>query len=667
MRVLGRALLLLLGLTLALTTPVPAREPAPQVVRVGVFNYYPAIFLDADGVVKGFYVDMLAEIARREGWRIDYVPGSWSQGLERLKAGEVDVLTSVAKTGERAEFMDFGGTPLLTVWGELYVPQASTLGSIADLEGKTIAVMKGDFNARNFIELVQKFGVRCEFVHLPSFDQVFEAVAQGRADGAVANMVFGSARHREYGLKATGVMFNPFDIYFAVAKGRNGELLATFDRYLETWRADGNSVYHQARLRWNQGLSPGAPGSPWMARLASAGGVVLLGGLGFILWTRQHTSRKLAQREARLQESTDMIRLLLDSTGEAIFGLDREGKATFCNAACLRLLGYDHAERLIGHNMHALLHHSRADGSPMAQDDCPIYQALRLGKGVHMDDGVFRRADGSGFPVECWSYPIRREGEWLGSVVTFIDISQRKQAEAALKQKNTELERFVYTVSHDLKSPLVTIKSFLGLLQQDLANNAVEDIDKDLAYLKGAADSMDRLISELLQLSRAGRELAPPVELGFQQVVNQSLAALAGYLVDPSIQINLAQQDVTLFGDPVRLGQIWSNLIENAVKYQGDRPLSLDIGFETVGGELVFFVRDNGIGIEPCNTEKVFGLFEKLDGRSEGSGLGLALVKKIVELYQGRIWVVSDGLGQGSCFRFTLPGSCAHLKGGASV
>lgn len=662
MRVICRALLL--GLILSLATPAPAREHSPRVVRVGAFNYYPAIFLDADGVVKGFYVDMLAEIGRREGWQIDYVPGSWSQGLERLKSGEVDVLTSVAKTEERAEFMDFGGIPLLTVWGELYVPQASTLGSITDLEGKTIAVMKGDFNARNFIELVKKFGVHCEFVDLASFDQVFQAVNQGRADGGVASVVFGSAKHRDYGLKATGVMFNPFDIYFAVAKGRNGDLLATFDQYLESWRADGNSVYHQARLRWNRELSPS---SPWMARLASAGGVLLFGGLGFILWMRHQTGRKIAQREARLQESTEMIRLLLDSTGEAIFGLDREGNATFCNAACLRLLGYDHAEQLIGKNMHALLHHSRSDGSPIAQDDCAIYQALRSGKGVHVDDGVFRRADGSGFPVECWSYPIRREGEWLGSVVTFVDISHRKRAEATLKQKNAELERFVYTVSHDLKSPLVTIKSFLGLLQQDLANNAVEEIDKDIAYLKGAADSMDRLISELLQLSRAGRELAPPVEVGFQQIVSQSLAALAGCLTDPSIEINLTQQDVPLFGDPVRLGQIWSNLIENAVKYQGDRPLTIDIGFEAKERELVFFVGDNGLGIEPCNAEKVFGLFEQLDGRSEGSGLGLALVKKIVELYQGRIWVVSDGLGQGSCFRFTLPGCKAHRKEGASV
>lgn len=404
--------------------------------------------------------------------------------------------------------------------------------------------------------------------------------------------------------------------------------------------------------------------------LLSGLALLTIGSLVFILLLRRQVERKtaaLAQREARLQESSAMIRLLLDSTAEAIFGLDLQGNCTFCNAACLRMLGYERAEQFIGNNMHALIHHSRADGSPIAQEDCAIHQAFRLGTEVHVDDQVLWRADGSCFPVECWSHPIRREGRMLGAVVTFVDISQRKGAEAALKQKNQEMERFVYTISHDLKSPLVTIKSFLGLLQQDLAANDAEEIAKDMTFIKGAADNMDRLIGELLQLSRAGRELAPPVAVGFQQIVRQSLAALAGRLVDSSIEVKLAEQEVQLFGDPVRLGQIWSNLIDNAVKYQGDRPLIIDIGVDTEGPEPVFFVGDNGIGIESGNAEKVFGLFEQLDGRSEGSGLGLALVKKIVELYQGRIWITSEGLGRGCCFRFTLPGCRAHLKGELSV
>jgi signal transduction histidine kinase len=119
-----------------------------------------------------------------------------------------------------------------------------------------------------------------------------------------------------------------------------------------------------------------------------------------------------------------------------------------------------------------------------------------------------------------------------------------------------------------------------------------------------------------------------------------------------------------LFGDRSRLIEIWQNLIDNAIKYMGDNQSApcVEIGIDNAGGEPVFYVRDNGIGIEPCYQEKVFSLFEKLDSKSEGTGLGLALVKRIVELYKGRVWFESSGQNCGTCFRFTLPAALAPSK-----
>ena len=123
---------------------------------------------------------------------------------------------------------------------------------------------------------------------------------------------------------------------------------------------------------------------------------------------------------------------------------------------------------------------------------------------------------------------------------------------------------------------------------------------------------------------------------------------------------------VTLYGDRPRLEEIWQNLVENAVKYMGGQAAPrIELGVEEAGTDLVFFVRDNGLGIDPRFQDKVFGLFEQLDPASEGTGLGLALVKRIVELYQGRIWVESEGLGRGTCFRFTLPQALKNRKQGA--
>lgn len=236
------------------------------------------------------------------------------------------------------------------------------------------------------------------------------------------------------------------------------------------------------------------------------------------------------------------------------------------------------------------------------------------------------------------------------------DITPRKQAEAALQLKNQEMEDFVYIVSHDLKSPLVTVTSFLDLLERDIASQNAENIQKDVGFIRGAAVKMQQLLDALLRLSRVGRRDNPPEVFPLQQMVEQCLSALAGAIRQRQIEIEAGPLPMNLRGDRTQLGQIWQNLIENAIKYMGDqdRPC-IEIGVREESQGAVFYVRDNGMGIAPEHSERIFSLFAQLNPRSEGSGLGLALVKKIVTRYGGSIWVESAGEGQGSCFCFTLP------------
>jgi signal transduction histidine kinase len=148
------------------------------------------------------------------------------------------------------------------------------------------------------------------------------------------------------------------------------------------------------------------------------------------------------------------------------------------------------------------------------------------------------------------------------------------------------------------------------------------------------------------------------VEFSFQNLVQEVLHAVAGPIAARGVEVQVSARDVTLFGDRPRLVEIWQNLVENAVKFMGEHAAPrLEIGLERQGLDTVFFVCDNGIGIDPHYQGKIFGIFEKLDARSEGTGIGLALIKRIVELYEGTIWVESAGEGQGACFRFTLPGA----------
>jgi signal transduction histidine kinase len=239
---------------------------------------------------------------------------------------------------------------------------------------------------------------------------------------------------------------------------------------------------------------------------------------------------------------------------------------------------------------------------------------------------------------------------------TFRDITERQRTEKALQKKSAEIEQFMYTVSHDLRSPLVTVKTFLGYLEKDLAEGNQGQVAQDLQFIHNAADKMKLLLDELLEMSRIGRVETPPVRVPFREMLAEALEALAGVISERKVDIHLPETDLMLFGDRPRLCQIWQNLIENAIKYSRDGTVPLiELGIQQLNGETVFFVKDNGIGIEPQYHSKIFGIFEKLDSKSAGAGLGLSMIQRIVEKCGGRVWVESGGKDRGSCFFFTLP------------
>ena len=245
------------------------------------------------------------------------------------------------------------------------------------------------------------------------------------------------------------------------------------------------------------------------------------------------------------------------------------------------------------------------------------------------------------------------------------EITSRKQAElerenliAELEANNAELERFTYTVSHDLRSPLVTIKGFLGMLNKDIEANRQDHIQDDMQRIAGAVDKMGELLSGLLELSRVGRVVNPPEEVDLVRLTQEALEALDARIHSKNIIVNVSPELPTVYGDPIRLREVLENLIDNAAKYTGDQPNPvIEIGARNQEGQQVIFVKDNGLGIDPRYHTRIFNLFEKLDPTLtiEGTGIGLALIKRIIEGHGGRVWVESKGLGEGSTFCFTIP------------
>ena len=255
------------------------------------------------------------------------------------------------------------------------------------------------------------------------------------------------------------------------------------------------------------------------------------------------------------------------------------------------------------------------------------------------------------------------DGELIALEGFITNITERKRAEqerekliAELELKNAELERFTYTVSHDLKSPLITTKGFIGMLEQDLAQGNQKLIAEDMQRISHATETMECLLDELLELSRIGRIVNPPEKVRLSELAQEALALLSGEPSAPNIQFEIDPDLPVVYGDRIRLREVLQNLIENAIKFMADQPEPrIEIGVRLDKGEDVFYVRDNGVGIESHFHEKIFGLFNKLNSEAAGTGIGLAIVKRIVEVHGGRIWVESQGIGHGSTFCFTLP------------
>lgn len=234
--------------------------------------------------------------------------------------------------------------------------------------------------------------------------------------------------------------------------------------------------------------------------------------------------------------------------------------------------------------------------------------------------------------------------------------AERKKFIAELEAKNSELERFTYTVSHDLKSPLITIGGYLNFMEKDVSEGRLDKFGDDLKRVRDATIKMQALLNDLLQLSRIGRLTNPPVVTSFESIVRDALSLVEGRILRSHIEVKVHTQLPNIYCDRVRLVEVMQNLLDNAAKFTSpDRNSIIEVGANVIDAESVFFVKDNGIGIDPAHHERIFGLFNKLDPNSEGTGVGLALVKRTIEVHGGRIWVESIP-GQGTTFFFTVAG-----------
>lgn len=371
------------------------------------------------------------------------------------------------------------------------------------------------------------------------------------------------------------------------------------------------------------------------------------------------TNDGLHRANTAVEGALTRVEQLLQSTEEGIYGMDEAGKCTFINRAGARMMGYNRGD-LLGKDMHATLHHSRPDGSSYPGNECPIHIATETGVPARVSDDVFWTADGRSIPVEFTASPIQAGGRTVGAVIAFSDITARRRADrerdrliSALARSNTELDQFAYVASHDLKAPLRGIANLSQWIEEDLGDSVQPDVVEKMTLVRGRVQRLEALIDGILQYSRAGR-VRSQIETVDVGVLLRDIVELLAPPAEMKIEIVPPMPVITTERSPLQ--QVFMNLISNAIKYNKRPGASIRISAVDRGDKYAFSVSDNGPGIEPQYHERIFGIFQTLESRDrvEGTGIGLSVVKKTVELHGGSI-SLDSALGKGATFTFDWP------------
>jgi PAS domain S-box-containing protein len=406
--------------------------------------------------------------------------------------------------------------------------------------------------------------------------------------------------------------------------------------------------------------------------LASALALLLIGA-GFVLITRETADRR--RWEQTLSGSEDRVRLLLDSSGEGIYGIDENGVCIFANPAALRLLGFSGQAQVLGKHMHSLIHHTRIDGAPYPVEECPIYAGLKSDGGTHSEDERFWRPDGMAIPVEFRSHPIRRDGRTIGAVVTFNDVTERllmmdalREAKEAAEASSRAKSTFLANMSHELRTPLNAIIGYSEMLQEEAEETGHAESVADLQKIRSAGWRLLELINDVLELSK--------IEAGKMDLDLESFdAAEAVRGVATTILPLIVQNGNTLVVDcPVTLGSLHAdrnklrqtlwNLLSNAAKFTKAGTITLSAerapSVPDDGGPewFVFRVTDTGIGMTAEQLARLFLPFTQVDTsptrKYGGTGLGLTLSRRFCQMMGGDVTVRSTP-EQGSTFTVRLP------------
>jgi signal transduction histidine kinase len=531
---------------LYLVTPSASAED--RIVKVGVYENAPKIFISESGKPAGIFIDIIEEIAKGEGWELSYVPGAWAEGLDRLAKGEIDLMPDVAYTSEREEDYAFHKVPVLSTWSQVYARKGSGIRSILDLRGKRITVLERSVQESAFARLSSDFELGATLIPVADYNTIYEMVLKNEADAAISNRFHGLMHAKQVGLEDTTIVFQPASLFFAAPMNAPGQLLDAIDVHLFNLKNDSQSMYYESLKRWtSEEVRFKFPA--WLQVLGLVVGMVLLMSLvGSAVLKHQVNVRTLELQQA----NREMEQRIADRTAELALAME--------------------------------------------------------------------------------------------------------EARAADRIKSA----FLATMSHELRTPLNSIIGFTGIMLQGLTGPLNEEQLKQMTMVQSSARHLLALINDVLDISKieAGQLEVSIASFDLRSSIEKMVKLVAPLAKKKGIDLKLdiADDVESATTDQRRVEQVILNLLNNAVKFTEQGQVRISCWSER--DHYLLAVADTGIGIRQEELADLFLPFHQIDTglsrKHEGSGLGLSICKKLLDMMEGTILVESQW-GQGSTFTVRFP------------
>jgi PAS domain S-box-containing protein len=369
----------------------------------------------------------------------------------------------------------------------------------------------------------------------------------------------------------------------------------------------------------------------------------------YLISLRDITERRKAENELMIKEKA------IASSVNAISIADHDGNLTYVNPAFLKMWGFNSDAEVLGMS---ILEFCPKDD--LSQNTIKALYEKKSWQG----ELVQKRENGVEFFSQLSINPVMdNDDRPIAIMASFIDLTERKRAEEVqkilsqrLQAQVSELEAFSYGIAHDLRSPLVSIEGFSHLLREDIRDLKAENVEEDIRLLESGVKRMQGFLNDTLEYSRSGQMIKRTRDVSISEIIKEVLAALNEQINAIGATVLVAKTFPNIYADSSRIKQVLDNLIQNSIKYRDKTvPLKIEIGHYLSKKETVFFVKDNGLGIDECEVEKVFALYYRGTAEGEGSGIGLTVVKKVIEAHGGRAWVQQGKTEKGTTMCFTLP------------